>query len=269
MIEHRIGKKLNLKYVAQNIQNIKNTLNITSEVLFKQFNRWSFKWDENDINSYSSYVLEPLFEDYKSNPGSFAHGLITLAAKAIEGQPEDFLTSDSYWISFVKVFLGTQYLPSTNKQLTEELKQQLDYVISYNGIRDEELLNCLLSYSPDTSIFISYLNDKMSVYFTQNDTNNIQFQVFGQLFPRLDKNIAVNTCIGIIEHFVKPIYRDVKCAEIITSYSDFYLYIFKVGVTVGQPILKNMLELEIYDSIHGKIATLINNKQDDSSKNNT
>ena len=269
MIEHRIGKKLNLKYVAQNIQNIKNTLNITSEVLFKQFNRWSFKWDENDISSYSSYVLEPLFEDYKSNPGSFAHGLITLAAKAIEGQPEDFLTSDSYWISFVKVFLGTQYLPSTNKQLTEELKQQLDYVISYNGIRDEELLNCLLSYSPDTSIFISYLNDKMSVYFTQNDTNNIQFQVFGQLFPRLDKNIAVNTCIGIIEHFVKPIYRDVKCAEIITSYSDFYLYIFKVGVTVGQPILKNMLELEIYDSIHGKIATLINNKQDDSSKNNT
>ena len=246
-----------------------NTLTITPEAFFKQFNRWEFKWDGNDISSYRSYVHEPLFEDYKRNPGDFTDGLITLAVKAMERQPEDFLTNDSYWISFVKVFLGTQYLPSTNKQLTEELKQQLDYVISYNDIRDKELLNFLLSNSPDTSIFISYLNDKMSVYFTQNDTNNIQFQVFGKLFPRLDKNIAVNTCIGIIEHFIKPVYHDEKCAEIITSFSDFYLYIFKVGVTVGQPILKNMLELEIYESIHDKIATLINNKQDDSSKNNT
>ena len=269
MIENCVGSKPNPKYVAQNIQSIKNALNITYEVLFKQFNRWPFKWDENDISSYSSYVLEPLFEDYKRNSGDFTYGLITLAVKAMERQPEGFLNSGSYWISFVKVFLGMQCLPSTNEQLTVELKQHLDYVISCNAIRDEELLNCLLSNSPDTSIFISYLNDKMSVYFTQNDTNNIQFQVFGKLFPRLDKNIAVNTCIGIIEHFIKPIYHDEKCAEIITSFSDFYLYIFKVGVTVGQPILKNMLELEIYESIHDKIATLINNKQDDSSKNNT
>lgn len=269
MIENCIGEQINSKYVAQNTQIIMNTLNISSDVFFKQFNHMPFEWDENDISSYSCYVLEPLFEDYKRNSGDFTYGLITLAVKAMEGQPEGFLNSNSYWISFVKVFLGTQYLPSTNEQLTEELKQQLDFVISNNGIRDGELLNCLLSYSHDTSIFISYLNDKMSVYFTQNDTNNIQFQVFGKLFPRLDKNIAVNTCIGIIEHFIKPIYHDVKCAEIITSFSDFYLYIFKVGVTVGQPILKNMLELEIYESIHDKIATLINNKQDDSSKNNT
>ena len=270
MIENCIGEKINPKYIAQNVQRIVNTLTITSEAFFKQFNQWEFKWDENDINSYSSYVYEPLFEDYKRNSGDFTYGLITLAVKAMEGQPKGFLNSNSnsYWISFVKVFLGTLYLPSNNEQLTEELKQQLDYVISYDNIRDEELLNCLLSNSPDKPSFIGYLNDKMSVYFTQNDTNNIQFQVFGKLFPRLDKNIAVNTCIGIIEHFIKPIYHDEKCAEIITSFSDFYLYIFKVGVTVGQPILKNMLELEIYESIHDKIATLINNKQDDSSKNN-
>lgn len=273
MIENCIGEQINTKYVAQNTQIIMNTLNISSDVFFKQFNRMSFKWDENDISFYSSYVYELLFEDYKRNFGDFTYGLITLAVKAMEGQPKGFLNSNSnsnsYWISFVKVFLGTLYLPSTNEQLTEELKQQLDYVISYDNIRDEELLNCLLSNSPDKPSFIGYLNDKMSVYFTRNDTNNIQFQVFGKLFPRLDKNIAVNTCIGIIEHFIKPIYHDEKCAEIITSFSDFYLYIFKVGVTVGQPILKNMLELEIYESIHDKIATLINNKQDDSIKNNT
>ena len=204
MIENCIGEQINSKYVAQNTQIIMNTLNISSDVFFKQFNHMPFEWDENDISSYSCYVLEPLFEDYKRNSGDFTYGLITLAVKAMEGQPEGFLNSNSYWISFVKVFLGTQYLPSTNEQLTEELKQQLDFVISNNGIRDGELLNCLLSYSHDTSIFISYLNDKMSVYFTQNDTNNIQFQVFGKLFPRLDKNIAVNTCIGIIEHFIKP-----------------------------------------------------------------
>ena len=269
MIEHRIGKKLNLKYVAQNIQNIKNTLNITSEVLFKQFNRWSFKWDENDISSYSSYVLEPLFEDYKSNPGSFTHGLITLAVKAMEGQPEDFLTSDSYWISFVKVFLGTQYLPSTNKQLTEELKQQLDYVISYNDIRDEELLNFLLSNSPDTAIFISYLNDKMSAYFAQNDVTSSKFQVFGKLLPKLERSITADTCIGLIEHFIKPVYRETKCAEIIISNPDFYLYVFKVGATVAQAILKEMLASEMYEPIHREIETLINAEKKDSNKNNT
>ena len=264
MIEHRIGKKLNLKYVAQNIQNIKNTLNITSEVLFKQFNRWPFKWDENDISSYSSYVLEPLFEDYKRNPGDFTDELIKLAVKAMERRPEGFLTSDSYWISFVKVFLGTQYIPSTNKQLTEELKQQLDYVISYNDIRDEELLNCLLCNSPDEPIFISYLNDKMVTYFAQNDVTSSRFQVFGKLLPKLEKSITANTCIGLIEHFIKPVYRETKCAEIITSNSDFYLYIFKVGVTVALPILKEILVSEMYEPIHKKIETLINAEKKDS-----
>lgn len=267
MIEHRIGKKHNLKYVAQNIQNIKNTLNITFEVLFKQFNRWSFEWDENDISSYRSYVHEPLFEDYKRNPGNFTDGLITLAVKVMEKQSEGFLTSDSYWISFVKVFLGTQYLPSTNEQLTEELKQQLDYVISYNYIRDEELLNCLLCNSPDTAIFISYLNDKMSAYFAQNDVTSAKFQVFGKLLPKLERSITADTCIGLIEHFIKPIYRETKCAEIITSNPDFYLYVFEVGTTVAQAILKEMLASEMYEPIHKEIV--INMEKKNSNKNNT
>lgn len=269
MIEHRIGKKLNLKYVAQNIQNIKNALNISSDVFFKQFNRMSFEWDENDISSYSSYVLEPLFEDYKSNPGSFTHGLITLAVKAMEGQSEGFLNGNSYWISFVKVFLGTQYLPSTNKQLTEELKQQLDYVISHNEIREEELLNCLLSNSPDSSIFISYLNDKMSAYFAQNNVTSSKFQVFGKLLPKLERSITSDTCIGLIEHFIKPVYRETKCAEIITSDPDFYLYVFEVGAIVAQAILKEMLASEMYEPIHREIETLIKAEKKDSNKNNT
>lgn len=268
MIENCIGEKINPKYVAQNMQRIVNTLTITSEAFFKQFNQWEFKWDGNDISSYSSYVHEPLFEDYKRNPGNFTDGLITLAVKAMEEQSEGFLTSDNYWISFVKVFLGTQYLPSTNKQLTEELKQQLDYVISYNGIRDEELINCLLSNSPDASIFISYLNDKMSTYFAQNDITSSRFQVFGKLLPKLEKSITANTCIGLIEHFVKPIYHETNCAEIITSNLDFYLYVFKVGVTVALPILEEMLVSEMYEPIHKKIETLINAEKKDSSKNN-
>ena len=186
----------------------------------------------------------------------------------MEGQPESFLTNDSYWIHFVKVFLGTQYLPSTNKQLTEELKQQLDYVISHNSIRDEELLNCLLNNSPDKPIFIAYLNDKMSAYFAQNDVTSSRFQVFGKLFPELKKDIAGNTCMGLIEHFIKPVYRETKCAEIITSNSDFYLYVFKVGATVGQPILEEMLSSKMYELIHKEIKTLISAEKKDSSKNN-
>lgn len=269
MIENCIGEKINSKYVAQNMQGIINTLTITSEAFFKQFNQWKFKWDGNDISSYSSYIHEPLFEDYKRNPGDFTDGLITLAVKAMERQPEGFLTSDSYWISFVKVFLGTQYLPSTNEQLTEELKQHLDYVISYNDIRDEELLNCLLSNSPDTSIFISYLNDKMSAYFAQNDVTSSKFQVFGKLLPKLERSITADTCIGLIEHFIKPIYRETKCAEIITSNPDFYLYVFEVGTTVAQAILKEMLASEMYEPIHKEIETLINTEKKDSNKNNT
>ena len=229
----------------------------------------SFEWDENDISSYSSYVLEPLFEDYKSNPGSFTHGLITLAVKAMEGQSEGFLNGNSYWISFVKVFLGTQYLPSTNKQLTEELKQQLDYVISHNEIREEELLNCLLSNSPDSSIFISYLNDKMSAYFAQNNVTSSKFQVFGKLLPKLERSITSDTCIGLIEHFIKPVYRETKCAEIITSDPDFYLYVFEVGAIVAQSILKEMLASEMYEPIHREIETLIKAEKKDSNKNNT
>ncbi len=269
MIENCIGEKINPKYVAQNIQRIINTLTITSETFFKQFNQWEFKWDENDISSYSSYIHEPLFEDYKRNPGNFIDGIITLAVKAMGRQPEGFLTSDSYWICFVKVFLGTQYLPSTNEQLTEELKQQLDYVISYNDIRDEELLNCLLSNSPDTSIFISYLNDKMSAYFAQNDITSSKFQVFGKLLPKLERSITADTCIGLIEHFIKPVYRETKCAEIIISNPDFYLYVFEVGATVAQAILKEMLASEMYEPIHREIETLINAEKKDSNKNNT
>lgn len=269
MIEYCIGEKLNPKYVAQNIQRIKNTLNITSDVFFKQFNRWKFKWDENDISSYSSYVHEPLFEDYKRNPGNFTDGLIMLAVKAMERQSEDFLTSDRYWISFVKVFLGTKYLPSTNEQLTEELKQHLDYVISYNDIRDEELLNCLLSNSPDTSIFISYLNDKMSTYFAQNDVTTTKFKIFGELLPKLKTDIANNTCIGLISHFIKPIHNDADCAKVILKNQDFYLYVLKVGENVAQPILKEMLASEMYKSMHSKITILINDEKKDVSKNNT
>ena len=269
MIENCIGEKINPKYVAQNMQRIVNTLTITSEAFFKQFNQWEFKWDGNDISSYSSYVHESLFEDYKRNPGNFTDGLITLAVKAMEEQSEGFLTSDNYWISFVKVFLGTQYLPSTNKQLTEELKQQLDYVISYNDIRDEELINCLLSKSPDESILISYLTNKMSTYFAQNDVTSSKFQVFGKLLPKLERSITVDTCIGLIDHFIKPVYSETKCAEIITNNPDFYLYVFEVGITVAQPILKEMLASEMYEPIHRKIETLIDAEKKDSNKNNT
>lgn len=210
-----------------------------------------------------------MFEDYKRNPGNFTDELIMLAIKAMERQSEGFLTSDNYWISFVKVFLGTHYLPSTNEQLTEELKQHLDYVINYNAIRDEELLNCLLSNSPDASIFISYLNDMMSTYFAQNDVTSTKFQVFGKLLPKLERSITANTCIGLIDHFIKPVYRETECAEIITSIPDFYLYVFEVGATVAQPILKEMLASEMYEPIHKEIETLVNTEKKDSNKNNT
>ena len=269
MIENCIGEKIEPKYVAQNIQRIIDTLNITSDVFFKQFNRWSFKWDENDISSYRSYVFEPLFEDYKRNPGTFTDGLITLAVKAMEGQPEGFLTNDSYWISFVKVFIGTKYLPSTNEQLTKELTLQLNYIAGYDDIIDEKLLNCLLNNSPDKPTFIAYLNDKMSAYFAQTNVTSSKFQIFGKLLPELKKDIAGSTCMGLIEHFIKPVYRETECAKIIIENYKFYLYVFKVGITVAQPILKEMLSSQMYEPIRNEIATLINNEQEYSSKNNT
>ena len=269
MIEKCIGKKIYPNYVAQNTQIIMNTLNITSDVFFKQFNQWSFKWDESDISYYSSYVHEPLFEDYKCNPGNFTDGLIMLAVKAMERQSEGFLTSDNYWISFVKVFLGTQYLPSTNEQLTKELVIRLDYIINNDEIRDENLINCLLSNSPDEPLFIGYLNDKMSTYFAKNDVTSTKFQVFGKLLPELERDITANICIGLIDHFIKPVYRETECAEIITSNPDFYLYVFKVGIKVAQPILKEMLASEMYEPIHKEIETLVNTEKKDSNINNT
>ncbi len=269
MIENCIGEKINSKYVAQNMQRIINTLTITSEAFFKQFNQWKFKWDGDDISSYSSYIHEPLFEDYKRNPGNFTDGLIMLAVKAMERQSENFLTSDSYWISFVKVFLGTKYLPSTNEQLTKELIQQLEYIIECDNIRDENLINCLLSYSPDEPSFIGYLNDKMSTYFAQNDVTTTKFKIFGELLPKLKTDIANNTCIGLISHFIKPIHNDADCANVILKNQDFYLYVLKVGENVAQPILKEMLASEMYKSMHSKITILINDEKKDVSKNNT
>ena len=136
-------------------------------------------------------------------------------------------------------------------------------------MRDEELLNCLLDNSPDTSIFISYLNDKMSTYFAQHDVTSSKFQVFGKLLPKLERSITADICIGLIDHFIKPVYREPKCAEIITSNPDFYLYVFEVGVTVAQAILKEMLASEMYEPIHRKIEILINAEKKDSNKNNT
>ena len=257
MIENCIGEKLDVKYVALNMQSIKGTLNVTSEVCFRQFNRFSFKWDENDISSCKSYVFETLFKDYKSYSGLFTDGLITLAVKAMENQSDGFLTNDSYWISFVKVFIGTQYLPSTNEQLTKELNSQLDYVIKHDGIRDEDLLNCLLSNSPDEPTFISYINDLMSTYFAQNDVTTAKFKVFGSLFPRLEKDIAKSTCISLIEHFITPVYDNSDCAKIIVENQDFYLYVLENVKNVSQPILKKLVASEMYKSIHSKITVLI------------
>ena len=72
-----------------------------------------------------------------------------------------------------------------------------------------------------------------------------------------------------IDHFIKPVYRETECAEIITSNPDFYLYVFEVGVTVAQAILKEMLVSEMYEPIHREIETLINAEKKDSNKNNT
>ena len=74
--------------------------------------------------------------------------------------------------------------------------------------------------------------------------------------PKLERSITANTCIGLIEHFIKPVYRETKCAEIITSDSDFYLYVFKVGITVAKPILEEMLSSKMYEPIHKEIEIL-------------
>ena len=116
---------------------------------------------------------------------------------------------------------------------------------------------------------ISYLNDKMSAYFAQHDVTSARFHVFGKLLPELRKDIAWNICTGLITHFLKPVYNIAECAEIIIANQDFYLYVLNVGKNVAQPILKEMLTSEMYNPIHSKIATLINDDEEDSSKNNT
>ena len=74
---------------------------------------------------------------------------------------------------------------------------------------------------------------------------------------------------NLFDHFIKPVYRETKCAEIITSNPNFYLYVFEVGVTVAQAILKEMLASEMYEPIHREIEILINAEKKDSNKNNT
>ena len=109
----------------------------------------------------------------------------------------------------------------------------------------------------------------MSTYFAQHDITSPKFQIFGKLLPKLERSITANTCIGLIDHFIKPVYRETECAEIITSNPDFYLYVFEVGATVAQAILKDMLASEMYEPIHKEIETLVNTEKKDSNKNNT
>lgn len=50
----------------------------------------------------------------------------------------------------------------------------------------------------------------------------------------------INTARNLAIHFIKPVYKNKDCAQIIVTNKDFYLGILKKDVSAVQDILKGM-----------------------------
>lgn len=280
-----MGQHIDLPYFAENILVISASLGLDVKTLLDYSNDWEYEEiaDLTVIN-IQEYIHQEVFADYLACPGNFTEGLVKQGISILETQNEGFLIKISpnpsnprvprlvvnpYWKQFVLTFVGTKFIPKLDELLTIELITLLKRVVDSNAVEDQELLDFLLSHEPVDATMRGYLNEVMNNHFTKADVSAVKFKVFGGLLPVLTPDMDINTARNLAVHFIKPVYKDKECAQIIATNKDFYIGVLSKDTPAVQDILKGMIEnvetAEIYAEIKGELeGMIIKEKEDDS-----
>lgn len=267
IINNGVVYDVDLKYVAQNIIDIKTKLNLDYKVVLSYFNKYGkIKWDENDINSYTTYFKQELCEEYKNTSGDFTDSVISLSVNALQKQTEGFLVDlpniqiNTYWSKFIMTYLGTSFIPKMDIHITKEFTLLLDMFCNGHIDIHNELLEKLLKSEPNIPTLKAYLHDKLNIYFQEKNISNDIFKIFGNLLPMLGYSMDDNTARGLISHLIKPIYTIPECADIIVKHKDFYINILSHDLILSQDIINDMKTLEnvknIYSAINKELLQL-------------
>ncbi len=285
MIQNKKGQDISFSYFAKNILIIRDGLGLDVKNLLDYGNDWEYTEIEDlTASNIQEYLHQELFADYLANTGNFTDGLIKQGLSILEAQDEGFLikinpnpnnprvfklVANSYWKPFVLAFVGTKFIPKLNEQLTKELITMLKRVVDSNAVEEQDLLSFLLSHEPVDTIMREYLNDVMNNHFTKTDVSVTKFKVFGNLLPVLTSDMDINTARNLALHFIKPIYKDKECAQIIVANKVFYLEILGKDAPAAQEILKGMKgdadTSNIYDVIEGDIDSMIIKEKEEES----
>ncbi len=269
MIQNKKGQHLNLSFFAKNILLIHDELGLEVNTLLDYGNNWKYKEikDLTDSN-IDEYLHQEMFADYLARPGDFTEGLIKQGVSILNTQDADFLIKtipnpnnpktpkllvNTYWKQFILAFVGTKYIPKLNDLLTNELVTILKRIVDSNVVEELDLLNFLLDHEPVDAILREYLNELMNNHFSKIDVTATQFNVFGGLLPVLTPDMDINTARNLSLHFVKPVFKDKDCAQIIVTYKDFYLGVLRKDSSAVQEILKGMIENADTSDIYGLV----------------
>lgn len=119
-----------------------------------------------------------------------------------------------------------------------------------------------------------YLNEVMNNHFSKTDVTVTKFKVFGGLLPALTSDMDVNTARNLSLHFVKPVFKDKDCAQIVVTNKDFYLGVLSKDSPAVQEILKGMIENAETSDIYGLMkeeieGMIIKEKEDESESSET
>lgn len=282
-INHLKGNRLDVHYAANHLSELQSDFGLEIAILLKQFNRWNpINWGElNSENDYvkevKNYVQQPLFTDYRDNPGSFSDSVIRLGVAAIHMQSSGFLAVqtqvqqnysryitvlniDEYWKDFVLTFLGTDYMRESDELLTNEAVTMLQWLYDHNEVKEPSLLNTILQH-PNEAALKNYLHSMMNDHLSKTDINPEKFLYFGKLLPMLGADMDDNTARGLITHFIKPICKDVDCAAIIIAYRDFYLSVMRHDTAMVAATAKEMTGQEMYSPIADELNKMVDKKE--------
>lgn len=285
-IKHQQGNSLDVKYAARHLFELHSALDIDIAILLKQFNRWKpIDWGElNADNEYvkdvKNYVQQPLFTTYRDNPGDFSDSIIKLGVESLSLQNSGFLVQqqqilqggfrstvlliDDYWKNFVETYLGTDYMQEADELLTNEAVTMLQWLYDRNEVHEPTLLNTILQH-PNEATLRNYLHTMLNDHFSKTDINKEKFLYFGKQLPMLGADMDDNTARGLITHFIKPVFNDADCANIIICHKDFYISVMHHDTAMASDVVKKMVEKEEYATISKELKNLVS---DDEDKNN-
>ena len=281
-IEYQEGNLLDEKYAANQLKNIHDTLGVDINVMLKHFNRWQkIDWGEKTkdnqyIANVKSYVHQSLFKAYLDNPGKFTNSIIELGVSALELQEKGFLVKiqmvqrsynttktieiDAYWKAFVETYLGTPYLQEADTKLTGEAIAILDWLYEKDEMKDSTLLDAILRKA-DKPTLVSYLHKMMNEHFTKADISKQKFIHFGNLLPLLGADMDSNTARGLMQHFIKSIFKDAECAKILIANKSFYFSVMRCDLSFAQTIINEVKDLEVYLEVKAELEDMLDKEK--------